>query len=137
MHIIFAGAFIFKDGKLLLAQRAEDEGHLPGYWAVPGGKVEDTPGIWSVVEKTVVTEAMEETGVVISEEMRLFANNSFTRTDGKPVIAMNFLCTYISGEPQVLDGTADVRWVDEAELADLKIEENTLKQMKQAFSLTA
>ncbi len=42
-HIIFVGAFIFREGKLLLAQRSFEENHLPGYWAVPGGKVEITP----------------------------------------------------------------------------------------------
>ena len=133
-HIIYVGAFIVKDGRLLAIQRGLDEGHLPGYWSVPGGKVDIETDVWHILEESVSREVMEETGVVIGKEMRLFANNSFTRTDGEPMIAMNFLCEYVSGDPQPLDGTADVRWVTEDELSALKIEENTLRQMKLAFS---
>lgn len=133
-HIIFAGGFVFKGGKLLVAQRSMDEGHLPGYWAAPGGKVELTSGVTDILEKTVRDEVLEETGVQVKKDMHMFNNRSFTRTDGQPVIAINFLCHYKSGEAQALDGTADVAWVTEEELNDLKIEENTLKQMHQAFA---
>ncbi len=134
-HIIFAGGFVFRDGKLLLGQRSMDEGHLPGYWAVPGGKVEHSNGtVWDIIEKTVINEVLEETGVIIDENMQLFSNNSFTRTDGQPVIAMNFICKYASGTPKPLDGTSNVKWVSKPELSGLLIEENTQKQMHMAFA---
>jgi 8-oxo-dGTP diphosphatase len=136
-HIIFAGGFVFKDGMLLLGQRSMDEGHLPGYWAVPGGKVELSNGtVWNIIENTVIDEVLEETGVVISENMQMFSNNSFTRTDGQPVIAMNFICKYTSGTPKPLDGTTAVKWVSEPELDSLLIEANTLHQMHMAFELS-
>jgi 8-oxo-dGTP pyrophosphatase MutT (NUDIX family) len=134
-HIIFAGGFVFKEGKLLVAQRSMDEGHLPGYWAVPGGKVELEAEVWNIIEKTVQNEVLEETGIVIENEMTMFSNNSFLRTDGQPVIAINFICSYKSGNAEALDGTSDVRWVNEEELTRLKIESNTLQQMRHAFSL--
>lgn len=134
-HIIFAGGFVFKNGRLLVAQRSMDEGHLPGYWAVPGGKVELDSEVWNIIEKTVQNEVSEETGVTISEEMRMFCNNSFLRTDGQPVIAINFICSYESGVAESLDGTSDVHWVTEQELQQLKVESNTLKQMQLAFKL--
>jgi ADP-ribose pyrophosphatase YjhB (NUDIX family) len=137
-HIIHAGGFVFKDGKLLLGQRSMSEGHLPGYWAVPGGKVEISTGtVWNIIEKTVIDEVLEETGVVISETMQMFSNNSFTRTDGQPVIALNFICTYASGTPQLLDGTSAVKWVSKPELDGLLIESNSLLQMHMAFVLSA
>ena len=134
-HIIFAGGFVFKSGKLLVAQRSMDEGHLPGYWAVPGGKVELETEVWNIIEKTVQNEVLEETGVVTDEEMIMFCNNSFLRTDGQPVIAINFICNYRSGTAEPLDGTSDVRWVNEEELRHLKIESNTLQQMRLAYNL--
>lgn len=127
---------MFKDGKLLLAQRSMDEGHLPGYWAVPGGKVEIEPETWNIIEKTVCNEVLEETDIVIDENMQMFTNNSFTRTDGQPVIALNFICKYVSGEPKPLDGTSAVRWVTEDKLGSLRIEANTLKQIHMAFAIT-
>lgn len=124
-------------GKLLVAKRSLDEGHLPGYWAVPGGKVDLTDEeVWNILEDTVTREVLEETGVVISSELKMFSNNSFIRTDGQPVVTINFICSYVSGDPQPLDGTTEVRWVDEAEIDNMRIEPNTCKQMHMAFSQT-
>ncbi len=67
--------------------------------------------------------------------MKLFCNNSFTRTDGQPVIAMNFLCQADAGEPEALEDTIAVKWVDESELATLTIEPATLKQIQLAFKI--
>ena len=128
-HIIFVGAFILRDGKLLLGKRAKTEHHLPGYWAIPGGKVEISSDEWNILQQTAKTEALEETGVEIYDEMILFSNNSFTRTDGQPVVAINFLCTYKSGDAKPLEDTEEVRWVEKEELDDLKIESATKKQI--------
>lgn len=132
-HIIHVGAFVFKDGKLLLGQRSFDEGHLPGFWATPGGKVEIEPGIWNILEKTVHDEVKEEVGIEIKSDMQMFLNNSFTRTDGQPVVSICFICKYKSGIAKPLEDTIDVRWVSLKELDDLKVEASSLKQMKMAF----
>ena len=132
--IVFVGGYVFKDGKLLLAQRSYDEGHLPGYWAVPGGKVDIPDEItYSLLEKTIAREIDEEVGIEISDTMTLLLNNNFVRTDGQNVIAINFACEYKSGTPKPLDGTIDVKWVSQAELKDLKIEPTVLKQINLAF----
>lgn len=52
-------AFICWDGKALLAQRADDEDFLPGYWEQVGGKVE--PG--ETQEAAVIREVKEEAGI--------------------------------------------------------------------------
>ena len=132
--IVFVGGYVFKDGKLLLAQRSYDEGHLPGYWAVPGGKVDIPDEItYGLLEKTLAREIDEEVGIEISDTMTLLLNNNFVRTDGQNVIAINFACEYKSGTPKPLDGTIDVKWVSQAELKDLKIEPPVLKQINLAF----
>ncbi len=139
MHIIFAGGFVFQQGKLLLGKRSMHEGHLPGYWAVPGGKVEyHNETLWNIVQKTVKEEVREETDVIVSiETMQLINTTNFLRTDGKPVVAMNFLCDYISGEAKPLDGTDEVRWVTLEETKDLLIETNVRKQISLAFEINA
>lgn len=133
--ILFIGAFVFKDNKLLLAQRSFDEGHLPGYWAVPGGKVDLTDTIvWNILEKTAQKEILEETGVQVADAMVLLSNNSFVRTDGQPVIAINFICQYVSGTPQPLEDTIDVKWIGLDDVSSLQIESGVQKQIKLAFS---
>jgi 8-oxo-dGTP diphosphatase len=125
---------VFKDDKLLVAQRSYDEGHLPGYWGVPGGKVEIDPSVDNILEKTVQDELLEEVDVIVESEMRMFHNRSFTRTDGQPVIAINFICTYRSGEPTPLDDTIAVKWATKEDLQVLKIEPNSLNQILLAFN---
>lgn len=134
--IVFVGGYVFKDDKLLLAQRSYDEGHLPGYWAVPGGKV-DIPNkiTYNLLESTVRREIREEVGIEVEETMTLLINNNFVRTDGQHVIAINFACTYKSGTPQPLEDTVDVQWVTHSELPSLKIQEDVLRQIRLAFKL--
>ena len=39
-HYIVATGIIVKDGKFLIAKRADYEKAFPGLWTVPGGKLE-------------------------------------------------------------------------------------------------
>lgn len=51
-------AFVTPDGKVLLVKRSDDEENFPGYWALPGGKVEDGEEL----EDAALREAQEEVG---------------------------------------------------------------------------
>ncbi len=132
-YIIFVGVFVFKGAKLLLAKRSESEGHLPGCWAVPGGKVEPIFNEWDVLQATARREITEETGVVVAKSMHMFSNNTFIRSDGSLTIAVNFLCQHDSGKAKPLDGTSDVKWFARHELDSLKLEANIRKQIDVAF----
>lgn len=52
-------AFIILNGKVLLAQRADDDDFLPGYWEQVGGKAD--PG--ETREQALVREVKEEAGI--------------------------------------------------------------------------
>lgn len=132
-HIIFIGAFVIKDKKILLGKRSKNEGHLPGYWAVPGGKVEHSENELDILQKTATQEVLEETGVAIEPEMFLLCNNSFIRTDGKHVVGINFLCSYKSGAAKPLEDTEEVAWVSKDELDDYLIEPNSKRHILMAF----
>jgi 8-oxo-dGTP diphosphatase len=62
---IGASAFIFKNDKVLLLKRAKDEKIFPGYWELPGGKLEygENP------EDGAKREAKEETGLTVKVGM--------------------------------------------------------------------
>lgn len=136
--IIFVGGYVFKDGKLLLAQRSYDEGHLPGHWAVPGGKVDIPSKItYDLLQQTVIKEIKEEVGIEVAPDMKLLSNNNFVRSDGHHVMAINFACTHVSGTPTPLEDTIDVKWVGVDELSGLKIQKDVLAQMQLAFSIVA
>jgi mutator protein MutT len=105
-----SAALIFRDGKLLIAQR-HLKSHLGGLWEFPGGKRE--PG--ETFEQCLVREIREELGVEISVG-ELFEEVSHTYPE-KSVNLKFFICQLIGGEPQPLDCAA-LKWIGKSELAD-------------------
>ena len=132
--IIFVGGIVYRsDGKILLAQRAYNEGHLPGYWAIPGGKLDFENDKWSILQDTIHRELAEEVGVYVEKEMHILTNNAFKRTDGEQVVAINFICKWRAGDAQPLEGTENIKWVTKKDINTLKIEENCKKQIEIAY----
>jgi mutator protein MutT len=104
-----SAGLIFRDGKLLIAQR-HTAAHLGGLWEFPGGKRE--PG--ETFEQCLVRELDEELGieVVVGE---LFESVAYSYPE-KTVALKFFLCQVKRGEPQPL-GCAAVKWIKLPELS--------------------
>lgn len=133
-HLVLVNAVIEKDRKILVSQRSWEETHMPGKWTIPGGKVEQTLGdIWNVLEKTLNDEVMEETGVEISDNVKLITNNTFIRSTGQHVVALIFLCHWRSGEAKPLEDTIDVKWITEQELKDMEFAPNVSVYIQKGF----
>ena len=74
-YIVVTGVLINKEGKYLIAKRADWEKAFPGKWTVPGGKLEvldyslkkkDTSEHWyNVLENVLKREIIEETNLEI------------------------------------------------------------------------
>jgi 8-oxo-dGTP diphosphatase len=107
-----SAALIFRDGKLLIAQR-HAKADLGGLWEFPGGKRE----AGETFEECLVREIREELGVEISVG-GLFEEIIHNYPE-KSVHLKFFICKLLSSEPQPLDCAA-VRWVTKAELADFQ-----------------
>ena len=115
-HSIIVNALVAKDNKILISQRGLDEGHDPGKWTIPGGKVESTEGnVWSILEKTAKREVMEEIGIKIDEISYLASNCLLKEQETK--LYLIFTSKYISGKPTPLDDTVIVRWFDVKDLS--------------------
>ena len=109
-HVVeVSAALIFREGKLLIAQRHADA-HLGGLWEFPGGKRE--PG--ETFEQCLVREIREELGVEISVG-ELFEEVVHDYPE-KSVHLKFFICRLVSGQPQPL-GCAAVKWIEKSELA--------------------
>lgn len=133
LHSVVTNAIVIKENKALIGKRASTEEHEPDKWTIPGGKVEMTAGdIWNVLEDNVIKEVQEEVGVVV-ENPRLVSNNTFFRKQGQHSIAMQFICDWVSGEPQALDETEEVRWVGEEELDNYNFPPNVKEYIIQGF----
>lgn len=104
-----AAALIFREGRLLIAQRRAGD-HLGGYWEFPGGKLE--PG--ESFESCVVREVREELGAQV-EIVTAFEQIEHAYP-GKRVLIRFFTCRWLAGEPRPL-GAQAVRWIDRLELS--------------------
>jgi 8-oxo-dGTP diphosphatase len=100
-----AAAVIVKDDLVLVQKRADKEPDLE--WCFPGGVVE----IGEDLETAVVREIMEEAGIVIAP-VRILGDKTVGRGDNIFHVVY-FLCTYISGEPQVMEPRESeaIEWV--------------------------
>jgi len=105
-----SAALIFRDGKLLIAQRHVGS-HLGGLWEFPGGKREPD----ETFEQCLVRELREELGVEISVG-ELFEEVVHDYPE-KTVRLKFFICRLARGEPQPL-GCASVKWISKSELAN-------------------
>jgi 8-oxo-dGTP diphosphatase len=108
-----------------MIRRSEKEEHAPGMIALPGGKTEVEGNTTDILERTVRREIEEETGVIVSDNMRYIHNTSFVTAAGIHVINIVFLCRYESGEAKVIDSyeAAEVMWMTTEDiLSDSAIE---------------
>ena len=105
-----AAGLIFRDGKLLIAQRHAGS-HLGGLWEFPGGK--RRPG--ETYQQCLERELREELGIYVRVGALL---ESLTHSYPEKTVHLNFFaCSIEQGEPQPL-GCQALRWVDRAELCN-------------------
>jgi ADP-ribose pyrophosphatase YjhB (NUDIX family) len=102
------GAVIFSGENILLVRR----GHEPskGRWGLPGGVVE----LGESVERTIVREVEEETGIRVKPLRLLTVLDSISKDDGGKIrfhyILSEFLCEDLGGELQASSDVSDAGW---------------------------
>ncbi len=104
-----AAGLIFREGKLLIAQRLHDS-HLGGLWEFPGGKRKPDETFPECLRR----ELKEELGVEVEVGDRVEV--VLHEYPQKAVHLEFFLCTLRQGEPQPL-GCAALRWVSRDDLS--------------------
>lgn len=135
-HSVLINGVVFKDDKVLVSQRSQKEAHMPGWWTIPGGKVELTEGdVFQVLEKTLAREILEETGIEIDEKsIEMVTNNTFIReSSGQHVVAIVFKVDWRSGEAKPLEDTVDCKWATEDEVTDMDFPPNVKGYILEAF----
>jgi mutator protein MutT len=105
-----AAGLVFRDGKLLIAQR-HAEAHLGGLWEFPGGKRE--PG--ETYEVCLARELREELGIEV-EVGALVESLTHAYAD-KTVHLQFYRCQWREHEPRAL-GCLAFKWVQPHELGN-------------------
>lgn len=110
---VVAGA-IFRDGRLLLAQRIRPP-ELAGKWELPGGKVEAFESPQQALER----ELAEELGVVVRCGERIGVDVTL----GRGRVLRAYRVEILAGEPEALDH-AQLTWADAASLESFDLVRN-------------
>lgn len=120
------------DNEILLGKRSEKEEVFPGLWGIPGGKVEFVDTLPHVLEQNLVREVKEEMGIEIKPTRYLTSNFN---SDGSKLYII-FESEFLSGKPEPLEDTSEVRWFTPDECSKLEMTPNTYENILEAFGVT-
>ncbi len=119
VHIVAAGGFVINaEGQVLMLQspRYDD-------WEFPGGQIEEGETIPQGLER----EVLEETGIVVVVKSLI---GIYSNIGNPPIVNMDFLCEYVSGEPKTSMESAQVKWVNRADALELVRRKAIYKRLK-------
>lgn len=128
---IVVTAFIVDGGKVLVVKRSDNESFLPGYWEMPGGKVEfsEHPA------DALVRECLEEVNLQVKVG-RPYRTFSYISNDGnRHTVEIDYLCTPFSKEVEISSAHTEYRWISRDELSTLKFSEEMQKSIAEGFEI--
>lgn len=108
IFIINVSLLIFYKKKFLCIKRSMTESVFPGYWGIPGGKVEN---IDDSLEAAIKRECMEEIGIVINTPLCLISNNIVYKNN-KNILYMVFVteCMIIPISYKIGSEVEEIGW---------------------------
>ena len=129
--LVGVGAIIIESDRVLLVKRAHPP--IQGQWSIPGGVLE----VGELVREAAVREAREETGLVVEPAELLGVYDRILRDPEQRVqyhyVLIDFLCRAVGGELLAASDASEVQWFRRADLADLKLAEDTQEVISKGF----
>jgi len=129
---VAVGAVVFKNGRVLLVQRAKPPAE--GKWAIPGGSVE----IGETLQQSAEREIYEETGIRIKAGKPVCTFDVIERDPTGRIrfhyVIVDLLAEYVEGEPRAGDDAAQVRWVSAGELERLPLNATSRRLLRERFN---
>ncbi len=131
MHEVVITAIIIKNSKYLITKRSMKEKRFPGFWTVPGGKLEtsdyihlpkETEHYWyNVLEKVLRKEVRDEVGLEI-KNIEYVTSLARVHEDKNPSLVVSCMADYDSGEIKLQeDETEDYAWITLEEAKSYKL----------------
>lgn len=119
VHIVAAGGFVVnKAGNVLMLKSPRY-----GDWEFPGGQIEEG----ETIPQGLVREVFEETGIIVRVKSLI---GIYSNVGRPPIVNMDFLCEYVSGEPKVSSESVQVRWVNREDTLGLVERKAIYKRLK-------
>ncbi|MCX6811199.1 MAG: NUDIX domain-containing protein [Candidatus Berkelbacteria bacterium] len=146
LHVVSATAIIFKNSKVLIAQRHKNEKVWPSFWTVPGGKIEyddyknmpkNKEGLWyNAIELSLRREVKEEVGLEI-KNIDYVCDMTFLRPDGNPGIILSFMADWKKGKVKLCSELENFKWVDLKEAKNYQLIDGIYGEIVLAYKLKA
>lgn len=127
---IYVVAVIFKDNKLLIAKRNSNSSFLPGYYELPGGKVEFGEDPKDALKRELIEEMNAE--IEVFDPYHVFSFEIKEKNVHGIEIAYYAKLKDASKDIK-LNEHEDLKWVSKQELDNLKISEKEKETMKIGF----
>ena len=129
--IIGVGAVIIREDRVLLVRRATEP--LKGEWSVPGGVLE----LGEKLRDGIRREVLEETGLEVEPGDVLDVFDSIFRDEqGRTqyhYVLIDYLCRLLLGEAKAGSDVSEVRWVQEVELAAMRLRDSIEQVVRKGF----
>jgi len=138
-HHVVVTAIVVRDGKYLIAKRADWEVAFPGRWTVPGGKVEvldyvlrdkDTPHHWyNVLEDAVKREVAEEVGLQIGR-LGYVTSLVYLKKGNVPCLIISLHANAKDGEVRLCNALTEYAWIDLSEMKNYDLIEGIHEELE-------
>ena len=139
MHYVTVTGIVVKNGKFLIAKRAEWEKAFPNKWTVPGGKLEvldyalrkkDTSEHWyNVLENLLKKEFMEEVGLEI-QNIGYITSMIYIRSDKIPCLIVSLYAEPKTDRIKLCPALTDFKWVNLEEAKDYDLIEGIYEELE-------
>src|SRR5438309_4580840 len=129
--LVGIGSIIIEGDRVVLVKRAHPP--IQGHWSIPGGVLE----VGEMVREAAIREAREETGLIVEPDELLGVYDRILRDPEHRVqyhyVLIDFLCRATGGELLAASDASEVQWFRRAELAALKLAEDTQEVISKGF----
>lgn len=127
---IGVSGFIYKDGKVLIVRRSKKEKFMPGYYDIPGGKVEFGESLDNALRR----EIKEEVNLVVKVIKPYSYFSYVTLNNTRHTVDIQFLAEVKNIKNLKIDDSHDdYRWIKESEIKKYKFSKERIRSIKEGF----
>tara|TARA_Y100000310_G_scaffold138285_1_gene137170 strand:- start:5388 stop:5888 length:501 start_codon:yes stop_codon:yes gene_type:complete len=138
-YVVVTAILVNKEGKYLIAKRADWEKVHPNEWTVPGGKLEvldyvlkkkDTSHHWyNVLEGGVKREIMEEVGLEI-KNINYVTSLVYIRPDDIPCLIISLWGEVVGEHVRLCNALTEYKWVSLEEAKNYELIEGIYEELE-------
>lgn len=126
--------FIYNRGKVLVVRRSRKEKFMPGYYDIPGGKVE----FGETLEEALMREIREEVNLSVKVVKPYSSFSYVTLKNTRHTVDIQFLVMAKNIKNlKINDDHDDFRWISEKEIGKYKFSKERIRSIKEGFKALA